>query len=190
MKYLFIPLCLIFLLHNGCGIREREESVQRKEAALNEKEQQLLLKEKSLQLQEEDIARRKQLIDSSRLSDTTAKIDASLVGVWAVQMTCTETNCPGSAVGDAKTETWELSYQGRNVLAKASVNDELVRVYSGIFTGNTLELVETNESATQATAKIIVRLRMVNEKSLEGQREIERLNEKCKIIYAINLQKK
>ena len=171
-------------------MRKREESLQQKEAALNEKEQQLLLKEKTLQLQQEELDKRKLALDSALVADTTAKINPALVGTWNAQMTCTETSCPGSAVGDTKTETWEISYQGNNVIAKAKVNEELVRVYSGIYTGNTLELVETVDNAVQSTTKIVVRLTVASDSRLEGQREIERLNEKCKIIYALTLDKK
>ena len=189
MKYLLILTLLIFLVLSGCDIRQREESLQKKEATLNEKEQQLLLRERTLQLREEELASWKQRMDSTTVADSTAKVDSSLIGTWAVQMTCTETNCPGSAVGDVKTENWEIGYQDRNVIAKAKVNNELVRVYSGFYTGNTLELLETHETQTQATAKMVVRLRIVNDKQLEGQREIERLAESCKIIYAVTMKK-
>jgi hypothetical protein len=190
MNYFILFFCFATIFLSGCDMREREENLQQKEASLNEKEQQLLLKEKSLQLKEEELAKKQQLLDSTMISDTTAKYNANLIGTWAVQMTCTETTCSGSAVGDTKTETWEINYQNNNVMAKAKVNEELVRVYSGIFTGNTLELVETLDSKTQPTTRIVVRLRVVNEAKLEGQREIERLNEKCKIIYAMTMDKK
>jgi len=189
MNYLFVLTSFFVLFLSGCDIRQREDSLQKKEAALNEKEQQLLLREKTVQLREEELAKWKQRMDSTTVADSTAKVDSSLIGAWAVQMTCTETSCSGSAVGDVKSETWELSYQDRNVIAKAKVNNELVRVYSGIYTGNTLELLETHENGTQATAKMVVRLRIVSDKQLEGQREIERLAESCKIIYAVTMKK-
>ena len=174
----------------GCDLRERETALEQREASLNEREQQLLLKEKSLQLKEEELLKRQQQMDSTAITDTTAQYNAALTGTWAVQMTCTETTCDGSAVGDTKTETWELSYQDRNVIAKASVNNELVRVYSGTYTGTTLELVETMQGSTQPAVKIVARLQLVNDNELTGQRVIERTSENCRIVYAMTMNKK
>ncbi len=136
------------------------------------------------------MVKREQQIDSTRHTDSTAVYNAALTGTWEVQMTCSETSCPGSAVGDTKNETWEIAYQENNVIARAMVNNELVRVYSGIFTGNTLELVEARQAApTQPPTRMVVRLRLANENSMEGQREIERIGE-CKIIYQVSMTKK
>jgi hypothetical protein len=57
-------------------------------------------------------------------------------------MTCTETTCPGSAIGDTKTETWDISYQNNVLLAKANVGDKLTRVYTGTYDGTNLVLIE------------------------------------------------
>ncbi|RYZ28532.1 MAG: hypothetical protein EOO10_09230 [Chitinophagaceae bacterium] len=190
MKYYLLLCSLATILFSGCNLREREASLKKKEDAISEKEQLLLLKEKTLQLKEEELAKRQHQLDSTYVLDTTAKINPNLVGTWSVQMSCTETTCQGSAVGDTKTESWELTYQDKNVIAKAKVNNELVRVYSGAYNGTTLELVETqNESVAPAT-KIVVHLRLVGDTRLEGQREIERLNESCKIVYAMVMDKK
>ena len=190
MKYYLLLCGFAAILFSGCNLREREATLKKKEDAINDKEQQLLLKEKTLQLKEDELTRRQHLIDSSATQDTTAKVNASLVGTWAVQMSCTETSCQGSAVGDTKTETWELNYQDKNVIAKAKVNNELVRVYSGIYNGTTLELMETQNETLPAVTKIVVHLRTVSDSKLEGQREIERLNESCKIVYAVTMEKK
>lgn len=189
MNYSILLFCLAIIFLQGCDMRKREESLQKKEAALNEKEQQLLLKETTLQLKEEELAKKQQLLDSSLVSDTTAKYNPAIIGTWAVRMECTETTCAGSAVGDTKSELWEMSYQGNNVIAKAKVNEELVRVYSGIYTGNTLELIENREGTPdQPATKIIIRLRLVNDKQMEGLREIERIGN-CKIIYSMLMNK-
>jgi hypothetical protein len=69
------------------------------------------------------------------------------------------------------------------------VGRELQRVYSGLYTGNTLELVEDRAVANgQPATRMIVRLRMVSNRTLEGQREIVREGE-CKIIYALQMEK-
>jgi hypothetical protein len=190
MKQLILSLILFLSFLTGCDQRQREEALNQKETSLNQREQELLLKEKTLQLKEEELVKREQKMDSSRLLDSTIVYNAALPGTWDVKMTCTETSCPGSAVGDTKNETWEIAYQENNVIARAMVNNELVRVYSGFFTGNTLELVEARENATtQPPTRMVVRLRLSKENVLEGQREIERVGE-CKIIYGIIMNKK
>jgi hypothetical protein len=189
MRFILI-IALAFYSLTGCDLREREEALESREATLNEREQELLLKEKSLQLKEEELTKRQQQMDSTVVADTTSKYNPALAGTWTVQMTCTETTCTGSAVGDSKTETWEISYQNRNVIAKAKVNDELVRVYSGTFNGTTLELAEAFEGAQQPVVKIIVRLQMTSDTQMEGQREIDRTAENCRIVYSMNMQKK
>jgi hypothetical protein len=189
MKRSIFLFLLSFFLLQGCDMRKREETIQAKEAQLNQKEQELLLREKTLQLKEDELAKKQQQIDSTAISDTTAQINTKLVGSWEVKMTCTETSCSGSAVGDTKNEVWDISYQDKSVLAKAKVNNELVRVYSGTYNGNILELAEAHNGTTQQSpTKIIVRLRLVNDLQMEGNREIERIGD-CKIIYSVLMGK-
>ncbi|HUC80570.1 MAG TPA: hypothetical protein VMR70_06615 [Flavisolibacter sp.] len=189
MKYFILAIGLACFAFSGCDIRQREEALQKREATLNQREQELLLKEKSLQLKDEELVKRQQQMDSTIVADTTAKYNAKLAGVWNVQMTCTETSCTGSAVGDTKTETWEISYQDRNVIARAKVNNELVRVYSGLYNGTTLELAEALESEQKPATKMIVRLQLTSDTQLEGQREIDRISENCRIIYSMKMKK-
>jgi hypothetical protein len=190
MRYIIPVILFLTFFFQSCDLRKREEALNQKEAQLNQREQELLLKEKTLQLKEEELVKQKQHIDSTLLQDSTAVYNADLPGTWDVKMTCTATSCPGSAVGDTKNETWEISYQDNNVIAKAMVNNELVRVYSGFFTGNTLELIETRENApNQPATRMVVRLRLAKENVMEGQREIERIEE-CKIIYDVVMNKK
>ena len=188
-KYILSFIVVLFTLLQSCGLREREDSLQQKEARLNEKEQQLLLREKSIQIKEEELVKKQQATDSSATADSAARYNANLVGSWNVQMTCTATTCSGSAVGDTKTETWEISYQDTRLLVQAKVNNELVRTYTGESLANTIELKETPLNVTQPQANILVRLRMTSDTKLEGEREIERLNEKCKIVYAMTMDK-
>jgi hypothetical protein len=116
-------------------------------------------------------------------------VNAALVGTWSVRMTCTETTCAGSAVGDTKTEQWDFSYQGNTIMVKASANEKLVRVYTGFFTGNTIELVEERAGAeNQRSSKMIIRLRIIDDTHMDGQREIVREND-CRVVYTLQLQK-
>lgn len=183
--YLFF-LSTIFL--SGCGLREREISVQKKEAELARKERELLAREEALQLKEEAITKIEQKIDSTR-QDSTVNFNPAIVGSWSVRMVCTETTCPGSAIGDTKSEIWTLAYQDERVIAKALTDNVVVRTYVGTYNNNTLELTE-NVELTPGTpsTKIIVRLNLLDENTMEGQRTIIR-SEDCRIVYALQLNK-
>jgi hypothetical protein len=190
MRHFILFVFLLLFSLTSCDLRQREEALNQREAQLNQREQELSLKEKTIQLKEEDLVKREQRIDSTRLQDSVAVYNAALPGTWDVKMVCTETSCPGSAVGDTKNESWEIAYQENAIIARAMVSNELVRVYSGFFTGNTLELIETRDNApNQPTTRMVVRLRLAKENVMEGNREIERIGE-CKIIYQIVMNKK
>ena len=188
----FLGLFFCCLLQ-GCDFGKREKELQRKAAELQQREQTLLLREATVRLKEEALAERVRALDSTA-GDTTGRDSAfrhntSLVGNWAVQMTCTETTCPGSAVGDTKAEHWEVSYQDSDIIAKALVGKALIRVYRGAYSGNTLELVENRAAtASQPAARMTVRLRVLSDRQMEGEREIERADD-CKIIYALQMNK-
>lgn len=196
MKHFLPAVWCVLLFLQSCGLREREEALKQKETTLSQKEQELLLREQSLALREEELLRQRKAADSLRLRDSTALLDTAatvnpaLAGLWDVQMTCTETSCAGSAVGDTKTEVWEISYQQNDVIAKATAAGKLVRVYSGRLRGATLELTEAQQSKASPDAKFSVRLQLTDEAKMHGQREIERLTEKCRIVYLLALSKK
>ncbi len=186
-------LILFFSLHlfSGCGMRKREENLQQQQAQLVQKELELLSKEKALQSREEELVKREKNLDSTMQTapKDTGIYKAELVGLWTVKMNCTETDCPGSAVGDTKTEQWAISYQDQTVIANAMVAEKLVRVYSGVYTGNSLELTaQQSDTATQNRAQIVVRLKETESGNLEGRREITRANS-CKTVYAVNMVK-
>ncbi|MEO6357755.1 MAG: hypothetical protein ABIU77_02045 [Ferruginibacter sp.] len=190
MKWYVLSLTALLFFSPGCGSRTREEALQKKEITLNQKEQELLLKEKTLQLKEEELQQKeKTKIDSSLKTDTTNIYNAALIGRWSVKMTCTEASCSGSAVGDTKSEQWDISYQGKTIIAKAMTGDKLIRIYTGNNIGNSIELKEDNQNTPSTTATtMLVRLQMINEKNVEGQREIVREDD-CRIVYALQLKK-
>jgi len=182
-------LCLpLFFLLQGCISDKREKELEKRAAELKQWEDALLLRENDLNAREENLRTRTSTMDTTG-GDSAFIYNQGLIGGWAVQMTCTETTCAGSAVGDTKTEQWDIAYQDNHVIAKAMVGKELVRVYRGMYSGNTLELVEDRGAAAgQHPTRMVVRLRMVSDRTLEGQREIVREGE-CKIIYALQMQK-
>jgi hypothetical protein len=170
-------------------MRQRERDLEIRANALNQKEQELLLKEKVLTLKEEELQKREMQLDSTRVNDTSFIYKPALIGTWAVKMNCIETTCAGSAVGDSKTEQWNITYQNNGIIAKAFVGESLVRTYSGMYNGNALELFnEQRDTSDQTSVRMIVRLRLVDEKSMQGQREILREGI-CKIVYALQMNK-
>lgn len=102
-------------------------------------------------------------------------------------MVCTETTCAGSAVGDNKTEIWDISYQNNMIIAQAMVNNKLVRLYSGTTNATEVVLTAQQESASEGV-NITVNLLIKNETTLEGERRIVRPDE-CRIVYSIQMEK-
>ena len=186
-----LTLLFSLLLFSGCDIRAREEKLQQQRTQLAQKELELLSREKELQSREAALVEREKSLDSTMQATPkdTGVYKADLVGLWTVKMNCTETDCPGSAVGDIKTEQWDLSYQNQTVIAKAIVDEKLVRIYSGLYTGNALELTaQQSDTAAQNSAQIVVRLEETGNGNLEGRRQISR-TDNCKTIYAVSMVK-
>ena len=179
---------LLFILES-CELDRKDKQLQQKADSLHQREQQLILKEKILEVKEQELLLREIKLDSTIQKDTSSRFDSTLLGKWAVKMVCSETSCTGSAVGDTKNEQWEITAQGTQFIVKAMSAEQLVRVYTGIYTGNTLELIASVEKTSdQPAAKMVVRLHIVNENKLEGQREIVRENS-CKVIYTMEMDK-
>ena len=189
MKWLIILLLIIFSLGPGCDLRTREENLQKREAALSQKEQELLLQEKTLQIKEQELLKREQQIGSSLIVDTAKLYNPAIIGIWSVKMTCTETTCTGSAVGDTRTEQWNISYESNTIIAKAMFGDKLVRTYTGRPIADVIELAEkrTDEGSPSPT-RMTVRLRLTTNNRIEGQREIVR-NNNCKVVYSLQMEK-
>jgi hypothetical protein len=188
MKWFAAYTLIIFFIAPGCDLRKREEFLQKKEAELNQKEQELLLKEKTLQLKDEEL-QKMQKPDSSANVDTMILYNPAIIGFWSVKMVCTEATCPGSAVGDTKTEQWNISYESNTIIAKAMSDDKLVRTYTGKPNADVIELTEQlADEGTQGSTSMIVRLRLINDNRIEGQREIVRDNN-CKVVYSLQMEK-
>jgi len=186
-----IMLCLmVVLLCSGCNLQAREEAVKKKEMELAQREQQLSLRERSLQIREEEVLQLKQKLDSVKTkADTALVYNQQLIGEWNVKMICTETTCPGSAVGDTKTETWNIGYDSSFIVAKAIANDKLVRIYTGSYDGTNLTLSENIANIpSEPATKMTIRLTITDDNTMEGQRIINREND-CRIVYSLQLSK-
>jgi hypothetical protein len=187
MKLTGFFLLILTILAPACGLRQKEEQLNKKEAALNQKEQELLLKEKTLEIKEQELLVREQKIDSTAQTDTTMLYNPAIIGIWDVKMTCTQTTCAGSAVGDTRTEQWNVSYESNSVIVKAMADDKLIRTYIGAPNQNTIELKDQQTTDSSST-KMTVRLRLINATTMDGEREIIRENN-CKVVYSLQLNK-
>ncbi|HTN45050.1 MAG TPA: hypothetical protein VL098_01795 [Flavipsychrobacter sp.] len=180
------PLIFLFLLHS-CVSPEKERKLNEKELFLSQKEQQLAAKEQELQLRENELVRRESLPDSNQNgSDTLSTYDAAIVGDWNVKMTCIETNCESSAIGDTKTEQWTLAYDNNQVTAHAYAKKILVRDYRGTYLNNVLHLAE-RENTTGTEIVVNVSMDEKNKNKMKGTRTISKPN--CKIVYSLELEK-
>jgi hypothetical protein len=171
----FLVLCCF-----GCGLGDREKELKQKEEAISKKQQELMLWEQRLTIKEKDLDTRKQLLDSNKIIDTVMAHDANLPGKWLVKMQCIETSCDGSAIGDTKTEQWEVTSTNNNVVAKAYTGKQLSRIYNGQYKQNGMVLTD-QLSTTESLIRIT--LRPTANDVLEGTREI--IQENCKIVYSL-----
>ena len=187
----FSRILAIFLVVTlgSCKLNTREKELKQRENILNQKEQELILREKILQLKEEELAKKGTNVDSTAKIDSMPVSSEALIGKWNVNMVCIEATCTGSAVGDTKAEQWVITQEGSDFIARVISGNKLLRVYSGIYTGNTLELIaQTEQNANEPPAKMVARLHSINPKKMEGQREITREKD-CKIIYTMEMNK-
>jgi hypothetical protein len=185
MLRLLFSLCFILSGLTSCD--NREQKLRKQEQELAQKEQELILKERELELREQQLQK---VNDSTGTNSATIASfpKAAVTGSWTVKMTCIETDCEGSAIGDIKNEHWKISFENNTILAKATVNNKLVRVYSGEPQGRLIELTaEQNATETSNEAKMFVKLKLLSPEKMEGKREIFR--EGCRIIYSLELNK-
>jgi len=184
-----ILLIGLFIL-SGCDLRKREIEMDKKMSELRQKEQELNLREQSLQLREDRLNEKQKILDSANrmMNDSIVKEYPYIPGTWLVEMECTETNCPGSAVGDISNEQWEFKFQDNHVIVSATRNNNLVRVYIGDFNDGSLSLAEQLDSSV-SPGKILVSLQPKNAKEMQGRREITK-EDGCRILYSLRLKKK
>lgn len=191
MNRTFFYLLLIVVTFSGCSLRQRENELDKKLADVNEKEQQLSLKDQSLDFREQQLDLREKVLDSTtrkNSNDSLYALHPQLPGTWFVKMQCTETNCPGSAVGDIKNEQWDFKFQDNSIIVSAISNNQLVRVYTGYYTSTSIRLSVQQDSADLQPAKMTVRLQNITDKDMDGEREIIQPNG-CRILYSLQLKK-
>jgi hypothetical protein len=188
MNTRLIPVLLFFLtiILQSCGLNEREKNLKKRQKETARKEQQLLAWEQRLKMKEGKLDYTKQLLDSTKKQvDSVSTYDPAIVGKWNVKMSCIETNCDGSALGDTKTEQWAITYKQNTVVVNAYSGTVLARVYIGTYKNNVLQILDEKPNAG---ALIIATLNFINEDKMDGIREVVQ-NDECKIVYALNARK-
>jgi len=184
MKKLLMICCCISAI-SSCGIKEREERITQRETDLFQREQTVKLKEEELLKREENLKLAQLQLDSNKRSwDSVGVYNETLPGEWNVIMNCMETSCEGSAIGDSKTEQWQIGYENNQVVAKAYSRKKLVRVYRGIFNNNMLSLKEQeNTTETQISVTLSPDEKDVNK--MKGSRVISQPT--CRIVYTLDV---
>lgn len=178
---------LFFLLFaailQGCGYKEKEAQLGKRELRLAEKEKALMQWEQRLTLLESELQekKKKQQQDSTSVNDSLQA--QPVAGKWIVKMRCTETNCSGSAIGDSKTETWEIAYQNKGIVVNTFVGNELSRIYNGSFTQTRLEAIN-GKPGSESLMRITLELK---DGKMEGTREVERTD--CKTRYTLTAER-
>lgn len=168
----------------GCSNQEDRDN-QKTSTQLEQLRDSLLTKERELTLKEQALTKREQALDSTSTRDSVGIINSDLMGKWQVKMTCVETNCEGSAIGDVRTENWNISYQNDVAIVEALSNGKVQRLYTGLYNGKELQLVS---SSAPSETTIAILLTPQSEISMRGRREITQAGG-CKIFYRLELDK-
>jgi hypothetical protein len=183
MKRWTLPFLVLAAALQGCESKERAAQLTLREQQIAGKEQTLIQWEQRLTLLENELQERlkKRQQDSTSVTDSLQALP--VIGRWMVKMRCTETNCSGSAIGDTKTETWEIAYHNKGVVVSSYTKNELSRIYNGTFTPTRLE-VTNGKPGSESLMRVTLELK---DGKMEGIREVERTD--CKIRYALTLQR-
>ena len=185
MKPKPIILFVLIIFLQSCGLNEREKNLQKLQKETAQKEQGLLAWEQRLKLKEEALDLARLSLDSAKmLADSASVYDPAIVGKWTVKMSCIETTCDGSALGDTKTEQWDISYNQNSIVVKAYSGPVLIRVYVGKYRDNQLKVLDERPNVD---VSFKAALNFINEKRMDGTREILQAN--CKIVYALTAEK-
>lgn len=168
----------------GCSNQE-DGAAEKTSAQLEQFRDSLLTKERELNLKEQELTKREQALDSTSNTDSVGVINNDLTGKWQVKMTCVETNCEGSAIGDVRTENWNISYQNDVAIVEALSNGKVQRLYTGLYNGKELQLVS---SSAPSETTITILLTPTSAISMRGRREITQAAG-CKIFYRLDLDK-
>lgn len=187
MKWIFLLLGI--MIFSGCDLRHREVEVKKKLEEISRREQELSIKEQMLSIKEQELSEKQKILDSTTniVNDSILREHLKIQGLWRVDMLCTETNCAGSAVGDVKTEKWNIKVENDQVMINARSNRSVVKTYAGSYVGNVIKLTADQDS-TEVNAKINVSLQKISDKEMGGERQVIQASG-CQIVYSLRLKK-
>lgn len=187
MKPISIFLLIMIVFLQSCGLNEREKKLKQQQEAVIMKEQELAAWEQRLRAKELELDIEQNSLDSVKKQiDSVPVYNAAIIGKWNVKMSCIETSCDGSAIGDTKNEQWHISYDNHEnkILVRAYSGPVLIRVYVGTYKNNALKIVDEKPNPE---AMIGATLNFINEGRMDGIREIKQTA--CKIVYELNARK-
>lgn len=182
MKKIYLLVFALFLF--SCTNQE-EQQLRARSAALDKLRDSLMAKERALNLKAEELDRREQVLDTTTTDIPEGIMNSNLTGKWQVKMTCVETNCTGSAIGDVRNEQWNIAYRNDLFIVEGLANGKVNTLYTGLYNGQELQL----NSGTSAVGTVIsIVLTPAESGSMVGRREVTQAGG-CKIFYRLNLNK-
>lgn len=198
MKLLALLFCSLVSLCS-CTDERRRSELDMREAEIKKKQSELLALQRNVFLKEQELIRREKALDStvramhlysgtdSIANDTTQSI-SYLGGLWSVTLVCTQSTCENFAVGDTKSEVWNVTTQQNKVFAQVVSARQLTRAYAGSVASNLIYLNDNNQSRDTTSASVNnIRLKMNTTNTLEGEREL--IRENCRVVYSVKMQK-
>lgn len=184
MRKISILLFTLIVVLQSCGLSEREKKIKEQQEEIVKKEQQLILWEQRLKMKEQQLEYTRQSLDSAKKQiDSVGEKNPLVTGKWTIKMSCIETTCEGSALGDTKIEQWNFSYNGNTVVVKAYSGKVLTRIYVGSYKDNILHIVDEQQNAGVMISAV---LKIANDR-MDGKREI--VQKDCKIVYSLTAEK-
>lgn len=182
MKKIYLLLFSFIIV--SCNNQEAQE-MKARGIALEKLRDSLMVKERELDLKAQELEKREQMLDTTTNNAPEGIINPNLTGKWQVKMTCVETNCSGSAIGDVRNEQWNLSYRNDLFIVEGLTNGAVNTLYTGLYNGNELQLNADNNAAG-TTISIV--LTPAENGTMVGRREVTQAGG-CKIFYRLNLNK-
>lgn len=182
MKKIFFVALSFFLF--SCSNQE-EQQLKERSAALEKLGDSLAIQARELDLKAQELEKREKMLDSTSTNVPEGIMNPNLTGKWQVKMTCVETNCSGSAIGDVRNDQWNIAYRNDLFIVEGITNGAVNTLYTGIYNGQEMQL---NSGQTAAGTVISIVLTPGEAGSMVGRREVTQAGG-CKIFYKLNLSK-
>lgn len=194
MKMLYLTIFIsITILLNSCGKTDEEIALEKKRIQDSIEKVIESAKETAVEEAQQKAESEKRLAEQAEWERKNKKFNVEdLVGTWNVKMSCINSNCQGTNVGDIRSETWYINYEGGRIIVKVSGNSTTNTLYTGTFDGKILklhyDLIKTGLFKDKTVSVIDATLRMDSPNELIGKRKV--LNDgPCNIDYNISLTK-